>query len=142
MNQYYRFLTAGISVRNMRNHVAYKQTIIILHYKYTIFRRRDRVQAPAPTSADSRRPPRRQPCTLHAPRRHYPSYVFDFDGTRSLLSLLPPPPPSLSPLFLPHINLSLFSHIVFIQFITCIIIFHSYCFYTRLISKYSLSLRA
>lgn len=25
-----------------------KQTIIILHYKYTVFRRRDRVQAPAP----------------------------------------------------------------------------------------------
>lgn len=31
-----------------------KQTIIILYYKYTVFRRRDRVQAPAPTAAAGR----------------------------------------------------------------------------------------
>lgn len=31
-----------------------KQTIIILHYKYTVARRRDRVRAPAPTAAAGR----------------------------------------------------------------------------------------
>lgn len=61
-----------------------KQTIIILHYKYTVSRRRDRVQAPAPTAAAGR---------VHYTRRGgiiRPTYS-------SVLALLLPPPSALAP---------------------------------------------
>lgn len=62
-----------------------KQTIIILHYKYTVSRRRDRVQAPAPTAAAGR---------VHYTRRGgiiRPTY------SSVLALLLPPPPSALAP---------------------------------------------
>lgn len=78
-----------------------KQTIIILHYKYTVSRRRDRVQAPAPTTAAGR---------VHYTRRGgitRPTYS-------TVLALLLPPVPAAY--FHPSLFLSLIYHFIFTFF--------------------------